>query len=96
MAEELGYTPSFTARAIGIEPIEVTMAQAEKLISGVQTGFELRAPVILKSGRAGQIKTGLSKKIMAQLMGKQIKQRKFKTTTFKMPKFKMPKFKGID
>lgn len=99
---EEGYTPSFTARALGIEPIEVTMAQAEKLISRVQTGFELRAPVI--------VKTGISKKLMAKIEGKKMKGKvkkftmpkeptfkvtTFKEPTFKMPTFKMPKVKGF-
>lgn len=43
--EVKGYVPSFTARIIGAEPMELSQAGALKLISQIQTGFELRKPV---------------------------------------------------
>ena len=104
MKSEQGYLPSFTARAVGAKPIEVTMAEAEKLISGIQTGFEFRAPVILKTGSVmkgrGKVKTGLSKNLMAMIEGKRkmTKQKKYilpKEKAFKMPSFKMPQVKGF-
>lgn len=43
------YMPSFTARALQLQPIEVTEKQALKLIKKVQTGFDLRLPAIVRN-----------------------------------------------
>jgi len=52
--KELGYIPSFTAKIVGAEPIELGIKEAKRLVKQIQTGLEIRPPVKLK----------ISKKVM--------------------------------
>ncbi len=51
LGEEFLYTPSFTARAVGMKAIEISERQAQQLIKKVITGFEIRRPVRIKRRR---------------------------------------------
>ena len=47
--EEFMYSPEFTARIVGAEPISVTQKQINKLIRQAQTGLEVRPAVRIVS-----------------------------------------------
>ena len=45
---EYTYAPTFTEKALGIDPIKITETQAEKLLKKELTGFELVPAVVIK------------------------------------------------
>lgn len=48
---DLAYVQDFTSKIVGFAPIEVSEAEAVKLAQKVQTGFEIRAPIIVRKNK---------------------------------------------
>lgn len=46
--KDLAYVQDFTSKVVGFKPIEVSEKEAVKLAQKVQTGFELRAPIVVR------------------------------------------------
>jgi hypothetical protein len=46
--KDLAYVQDFTSKVVGFKPIEVSEEEAVKLAQKVQTGFEIRQPIIVR------------------------------------------------
>jgi len=78
--ERLTFAPTFTTKALGLKPLEVSQAQARKLVQKIQTGFEVRRGVIVKND--GGAKRGVKKKKLK----KKITQKKRKANKLTLPR----------
>jgi len=98
---EKGYVPSFTAKIIGLKPVTITPAQAEKLLQKSFTGFELRPSVRVSSGQGYKIpKNILNPKVVQQRVQKKMQSKrknkvKNKVRTKVQTKLKMSKFPTV-
>jgi len=48
---DLLYVPDFTSRALGLEPTEISEAQAKKQLKKILSGLEIRQPVLVRKKR---------------------------------------------
>lgn len=63
--KELFYTQDFTSKIVDLPPQELSQKQINKLIGQTQTGFEIRAPVVLKGSNQSKNQK-LLRKLLAQ------------------------------
>jgi hypothetical protein len=101
--EQPAYTPEFTARVVGAEPLKVTQKQAQQLLKQAMTGFEIRPSVII-SGKEKRIplekQMGMffsKERVKQKVLGKRgavkrIKAKKMK----KAKKIKTPKSQNME
>ena len=61
-SKDLAYVQDFTSKIVGFEPVKVSEAQAVKLAQKVQTGFEVRVPIIVTKNKDAK----RLKKLLAQ------------------------------
>lgn len=61
--KDLAYVQDFTSKVVGFKPIEVSEREAVKLAQKVQTGFEIRAPIVVRKNNKDQRRL---KKLLSQ------------------------------
>lgn len=63
--KELAYVQDFTSKIVDLPAMEVSQKQLAKLVRQTQTGFEIRAPVVLKGSRQSKDAKAL-RRLLAQ------------------------------